>query len=200
MCEPHHSIVQYPIDDGDNDNTTRLQWGLGKIFDWGKKIGSWFHFSKLGSGHTESIEWSKTKGLLLPNDTRYETDWWIRRVRLDSFDRSHETDRALAAARQYSEAVCIGDIQKFRRFFETSIQKSDRPRIYFLNFIERMLTQPARDEIALRVQRIWGKSLLQIGQIKQTDRLCSLLLGYTRKRNLLVPEWADENKLWTTGT
>jgi hypothetical protein len=198
MCEPHHSIVQYPIDDGDNDNTTKLQWGLGKIFDWGKKIGSWFHFSKLGSGHTESIEWSKTKGLILPNDVRYETDWWIRRVRLDGCAAS-EREAALTAAQQYSEAVCIGDIQKFRRFFETSIQKSDRARAYFLSFIEKMLTRPARDEVALRIKRIWGKSLLQIGKIQQEDKLCNLLLGYTRKRNLLVPEWADEEKLWMTG-
>jgi hypothetical protein len=200
MCEPFHSVVQYPTDDDQGgDNQSRLMWGLGKIYDWGKKIGSFFHFSKLGSGHTESIEWAKTKHLMLPDDTRYETAWWCRQTRIDGIfngGASGDGRYALACAEQYSRTVVTGDLGKFRRFFETSIEKSSRGYSYVEHFLDDMLTYQARDEVLKRCKQIWGTSPM-LAFARHKKELTALLLGYTRKRNLLVPEWADDDRLWT---
>lgn len=218
MCEPYHSSVQYKVnddpiirdDDQDNnqDNSgggsteSRLQWGLGKIYDWGKKIRSWFHFSSLGSGHTESIQWAKTKHLYLPQEARYECAWWNRLVKFDSGRVFGDKGDAIRAATEYSNVVCIGDIQKFRRFFETSIQKTLNPYLYFETFMVLMLTTEGRDKVHQDIIRCFGHNALQpkkpIPSYK-AQRIASLMLGYTRKRSLLVPEWSDCPHLWIKG-
>jgi hypothetical protein len=51
MCEPAHSVVQYPQDYDDTDlpfggtmdKQSRLSAALGKAVSWGRKIGKWFH-------------------------------------------------------------------------------------------------------------------------------------------------------------
>lgn len=103
MCEPYHSIVQYPErDKDDNDHGPKIT-GLGqrqslgsKALDFMKKIKSWFHFSKMGSGHSEAIRANRTTELWLPPDTRYEVAWWNRSVKRDGKYTGHEFDAAEA--------------------------------------------------------------------------------------------------------
>ena len=85
MCEPAHSIIQYPTRNPRDDDSfgggnsampipmdRRLQAGLGpQIMEIGRKIGEWFHFSKIGNGHTEAIQLSGRASLLLPAHTKY---------------------------------------------------------------------------------------------------------------------------------
>jgi len=205
MCEPFHSTVQYHIDDdptsqGGGSTESRLQWGLGKIYDWGKRIRSWFHFSSLGSGHTESIQWARTKELYLPREARYECAWWNRQVVFDTGKIHGDTSDALDAAREYSNVVCIGNIQKFRRFFEVSIDNTKQHREYFALFLDRMLTYEGRDKAYAEMQRCFGK-YFKISTMSNSlvQPIKKLLLGYTRKRSLLVPEWSDCPELWVKG-
>ena len=169
MCEPKHSIVQYP-DNNDDDQSSGMPteqrisgWG-----EWLRKIGRWLHLSKMGNGHSEAIKATGLVGdvkfsreeLFLPKPTYYEVEWWERKLLLDgpfrgsferigrnALDRSYmafderaaELRRALQqeskdAAQQYANAVSIGNMTTFRRFFTTSIAKSAEPRKYALHF------------------------------------------------------------------
>jgi len=75
MCEPAHSIVQYPTDFDDHnlpggqmDSESRLKLALGKFWNTGKRIKNWFHYSKLGAGHHSIFE-NGRKTLYLPKPT-----------------------------------------------------------------------------------------------------------------------------------
>lgn len=134
MCEPNHSIVQYPDqDDRGNPTSTMIDAipsnGDG-FFTWAKKkIKSWFHFSKLGKGHSEAMStlsaWARQR---LPEDTKYEAAWWARTVRLDGrYNGGHEFDAAEAfnAAHEYAHRVSLGNMTLLRQFLQGSIQKTD---------------------------------------------------------------------------
>lgn len=221
MCEPTHSIVQFP-DKDDFDNPT------GSIIDaipasytmdmrpggmvlcqrpdmiaWAKaKILSWYHFSKLGFGHSESI------GLIapgarhrLPPDTRYEAKWWNRTVRLDGHYNGKDYDQQLAldCAKQYANNVSIGNMTKLRQFLTTSLRQSERPEAYIWTFAEALNTK-GRDTYAFQLKRLFDIGFLgrscNVKMKSCLEAIIKVVMGFTRKRRLLVPEWADDNMIW----
>jgi hypothetical protein len=100
---------------------------------------------------------------------------------------------AFDAAQHYANAVSIGNMTTFRRFLTASLQKSDQPSKYVLHF-ELMLNHAGRDSLCKRVKEF----TMRCGRVSKTnvDRVTKLLLGFTRKRELLIPEWADDKSLW----
>lgn len=215
MCEPAHSIVQYPAHDNDDDSPFGGQMDMGQklkaslgeqVVQWGRRIKNWFHFSKLGSGHTDSIELSGKSSLILPEHTRYEGLWWDRRLIIDGPYRGASVDRqaALESADQYYHSVTIGNMKLFRRFLETSINRSTRSWYYVDRFISQVLTKGGRDAVIDDFRRNFngGKSLqpMQIlsvfGKEETKGPATKVLMKYTRRRGLFVPEWADDPKIW----
>lgn len=211
MCEPNHSINQFP---DDPDLTPKVQSAFQKVTEWAKKVGSWFHFSKMGMGHSESIRYGKNQSLYIPEPTRYEAKWWFRRFERDgSFigsdgkvyrewgDRPphimEEMADAFDSARIYADQVCLGSLSAFRRFFETSVQKSNYANLYFEQF-RSMLNTEGRLEMDKKLKFLdLRSSYFSIGAVdRNKDAMTKICMGLTRKRGLLIPEWADDNKLW----
>jgi hypothetical protein len=211
MCEPNHSITQFPPEDpkgppGGNEVTEqRLRFGLKGLWDYLKKIGGFFHLSRMGSGHSESIEWASTNGWFLPKDTRYEARWWDRTVVLDG--RYHGPvefkDEAVTCATTYAQQVSIGNLTTLRRFLESSLRVTGNIAGYVSHFVQGLIVTKHRDLVANKIG-----SLLQCSYSKATrffierkakdklDSLIKLLLGLTRKREILHPAWADDGSLW----
>jgi hypothetical protein len=181
--------------------------GLGKIYDFGKKIFSWLHFSKMGRGHSESLHSVGTSFLSLQY-TAYEARWWDRQVSLDGSFRGSQIDKDLAldAATRYASAVSIGSLGAVRRFLEQSMKNTDRPHVYLTRFLEEMLNKEGQDVLQLKLKKILRVKKLddlircsRSGKVWSEETLASTLsamLGVTRKRNLLVPAWADDARLW----
>jgi hypothetical protein len=220
MCEPCHSIVQYPDHDGDDRSSgTPTEQRISKLGQWLRKFGQWLHLSKMGNGHSEAVaKTSFQTELFIPTPTLYEVNWWERKMHIDGafrggFNRigrnaltqysewsnEHKETRemlrkeAFEAAQHYANAVSIGNMTTFRRFLATSLQKSDDPVKYVQNF-EQMLNRSGRDNFTRRVKEF----TMRCGRVSKTnvDRVTKLLLGFTRKRELLIPEWADDKSLW----
>ncbi len=194
MCEPMHSIVQFPSQDDDGNPTeTRVDALVSKDkegwLDYGKrKFREWFHLSKMGLGHSETIgAISLFARRLLPLDTKYEVAWWERKTRLDGmFYGGHQSlkEDALKSADDYARVVSIGNMTLLRQFLETSIKRSQRPQGYVDRFF-MMLVPLGKDLLnkRLKLAASWPQTI-------------KVLMGFTRKRNLLVPEWADDAKIW----
>lgn len=209
MCEPCHSINQYP---DDPDINPRVQTAFEKVAGAFKKIGSWFHFSKMGMGHSESIQYNQLHEHWIPEPTRYEVEWWHRRFKRDgSFNyqgRGYGTwgidlppdiaplaDDAEDSARIYAEQVSYGSLPIFRRFFETSVMKTERPFVYFSQLMD-MLNVTGQNLLDQKVKRAFGQSMHTVNTRKYREPIMKMCLGFTRKRELLIPEWADDAKLW----
>ena len=213
MCEPAHSIVQYPERPSDDDERfggnvpmdSLLKSGLGKAMSWGKKIGSWFHFSKLGSGHSEAIELSGQALLILPEHTRYEGLWWERRFIIDGPYHGQPCDRdeALEVAEMYHQRSVMQNMSSFRRFFEQSVFRSDRSYGYVRHLLEDVMNADGRDAVTQRLRRVFGRSMslrrLFGYKSDKKERATKVIMGFTRQRNLFLPHWADDSQLWTPG-
>lgn len=174
----------------------KLQASLGsKVVSWGKRIQEWFHFSKLGSGHTDAIELSGRASLILPQHTRYEGLWWHRKFEIDGPFHGSIVDRedALKSAEAYHNEVVMQNIKKFRRFFETSLNKTDRAHGYVDHFLCDVLTREGRDAVKTKLRRIFGCFIIPSCP---TPQHIKVLMGFTRKRELFQSHWADDDKLW----
>jgi hypothetical protein len=211
LCEPHHSINQYPSDDSDEPtgigapNESRLRVGLQKLGDWLRRIGGYFHLSKLGSGHTESQDWALTRGLWLPPEIRYEARWWDRQVVFDTsvmtitrLRESGRYDEALEAATAYAHQTSIGSLFALRRFLEGSLAKSERPLSYAEHFLSDLLNLKGQTAFLAKVVRVVGRDWRCQIQMEKfpLDRFVKLILGFTRKREYMNDSWADSS-LWT---
>lgn len=209
MCEPTHSITQFPPEDPNtgapNEQKVSL---LGRVMDIGKKIKGWFHFSKLGKGHSESMNITRVNHLWVPENTKYEAFWWNRTVKFDGYFCGKEFDRALALelATQYANTVSIGDLKMLRRFLETSMQKTDRPYLYAEQF-RNLLNKKGKEtyEQQLKAHIPMKNIFVMLGRSESSnpsllDKLIKIMMGITRKRDLLVPEWSDDTKLWVPPT
>ncbi len=212
MCEPAHSIIQYPNHD-DDDNIPfggqmsmdqRLKATLGqKVAALGKRIKNWFHFSKMGSGHTDSIQLSGRASLILPEHTRYEGLWWDRKFILDDIrynGASVDAETAFDCAKLYHENVVMQNMSSFRRFLEASIRKSTYPNLYINRFVEGVLNPLGRDKFMNKLRRVFGKgththTVFSIYS-ENFEPGIKVLMGFTRKRELYLPHWADDQKLW----
>lgn len=190
MCEPYHSIVQYPEDFDDSHFSdigvgNKLKLLLGH---WGKKIDSWFHISKMGAGHSLATSFGVKQLGYLPPSIDYEGEWWYKNFKLDMPLRFKNNVEAYEAAKKYHERVCIGDIQKFRRFLETSLRKSVRPKGY-LTKLPLIFNSKGQDLFYNRV-------LVRKKGGKLNESIIKTIMGFTRKRNLFIPEWCDDNTFW----
>lgn len=107
-----------------------------------------------------------------------------------------EKQAALEAAAEYARRVSIGNMSIFRRFLETSMLKTLRPHLYVEAFM-RMCLPAGRDALTAKLSHIVSERsktlMLNKEQLHQTVRA---VLGITRKRHLLVPEWADDPAVW----
>ena len=174
------------------------------MLEWGKKVAGWLHFCKLGSGHHEVIRMNGTFSNLVPEETRYEALWWERRVKIDGSYSGlvFDAPQALAAATKYADGVSIGSMTALRRFLETSLRKTDRPSAYVDRFA-LMLTKGGRDDFHQKLKTLYNckHNLLETFGFNRIppdklESIIKLMMGYTRKRNLLVPAWADDAKIW----
>lgn len=198
MCEPYHSINQF--EDHDPESPRAALGLMGKIRAVGTKIRSWLHFSKVGAGHSEAL----AKGLqsVLDNlrGTRWEVGWWDRSVKIDG-DYYGELDPVGAeiACGKYANLSSIGHIQIFRRWFEPTLAATNRGNGYISAF-RSMLTKEGRTQFEAKIRHIGGPGLVRSLTFWSTHeldpRVIKAMLGMTRKRELLVPEWADDDKLW----
>jgi len=204
MCEPHHSIVQFPPQDDDNPYSDlpggRLGMVLGKVARVGKKVRGWFHLSRMGAGHSEATQ--QIFGRVdLPGFNSLEVAWWKRQTRFD-FPSINRSDEAWSAAREYAERTSIGHIQTLRRFLEESITHSDRPWSYWEQ-MRQMLMPAGISQLEEKTRRVIGDKICRPSSFarislspKLQRQLANCIVGLTRQRNLLTPVWADENRLW----
>lgn len=210
MCEPYHSIIQYdPNRDDDDDDfggssqPTYTKSGLlSSLGSWAKKVRGWFHASKIGSGHTGVLE---ARTGLMNREIRkhfalFETAWWNRSTKWDYGGQillPHEKEERNAAAAEYSQITVTGDLTKLRNFLELSFKKTDHPGSYALMFLE-MLNAEGRDIVNKKHRQYFGTDVGGLNSSRiNPESLAKFLVGFTRKRNLLIPEWADDTKLWT---
>lgn len=212
MCEPSHSIIQTddPHNPPDDDNYSspqatfaqnRLLQGLGT---WAKKIKNWLHLSQLGKGHSETLKSRVASVSSWAYDdvfTRYEAHWWDRKVVFDGGKLVYkQREERLAAATKYAEAVSIGGLSQLRNFLEVSMQNTDRIEAYSSMFREKFLNFDGRVELENRSKKVFKVPLYKMFYLKknekQVESWIKFLMGFTRQRKLLVPEWADDDKLW----
>ena len=135
MCEPRHSISQWPEELGDDDDGqvandlsgSRAQkrlpgWFRQKLEQIrGRWFGRFAHISRFGSGHTDSLfqlESGVTVDLgssVLPLATKWQSRWWDRVVRIDGLFKGVSVDRDAAqkAAEAYATATCLGSLSLF---------------------------------------------------------------------------------------
>lgn len=193
MCEPAHSIVQYPPDnDGTHFGTPETI--LSKLGNWTKKIGRWFHISKMGKGHSAATMHGHRQLLYLPEPVNYEGFWWNKgSFELDGYSRIVVPgDPQFEAAKEYHMRACMGSMSIFRRFFEASLQNTNRHSSYVSRFSECVLTSKGKDLLRSKIRRLFPRD-----QGKDRDRFIKLIMGFTRKRNLLVPEWSMDDAFWS---
>lgn len=200
MCEPFHSINQFE-DHGPSANA--LQRVLGPIKNLGTRIRGWLHFSKVGAGHSEGLAKISGNSDLCYYGTQYETAWWNRQTHLDGIYRGELASAdALIAAEQYAMRSSIGHIQILRRFLEPTLKTTDRGYGYFAVF-RNMLTSKGKDILERKTIQVVGaeeyrKMSMYAWHSSSTlgTSLINAMMGITRKRELLIPEWADDDKLW----
>jgi hypothetical protein len=210
VCEPSHSVVQFRDNDDDDQNLS-AQGGsykramlTTKLRDFAKRVKSWFHVSRLGYGHSEAVGNVLSTVSLWDMDsilTRYEGHWWNRTVVFDGWFRGPSFDKefALEAATEYCHNVCTGNLSLLRQFLKTSLQKTKRHDGYADAF-RLMLNEKGKRQFEWDVKKKLKKSVREVFSSPDPAlRAAStnLVLGYTRKRHLLIPEWADDNTLWT---
>lgn len=213
MCEPSVSITQFPVDDPSSGDPLepKLQSVLSaKVMSWRKKISSWLHWCRLGSGHSESMGIFHLSGVHLPDDIKYEGRWWSpwhdpRSFAVDGRFPSQYIpfkDDAERCARQYCEAVATGNMSVFRRFLEGSMKKSYTPPEYIMRFLY-MLRSTGREELLGRLGKLFCpktsrySNIVEISYRNNPAGVIKCVMGYTRNRGLFLPEWADNDKIWT---
>ncbi len=195
MCEPLHSIVQFDDKDDhdsqDGSGSPRSNLMLAKIGKWGKRIKNFFHISRMGSGHSEAMQAIGGRELhfLTPESYGYEVKWTERRMLDDNFGRLSNTQESRAAAQKYADKVSIGSLQALRRFLEASFQNTTNAHLYLKELHHGLLNDKGRGKFSWKR----AEKLLEGGNIASLIRYC---LGYTRKRHLLVPAWAEDTSLW----
>jgi len=188
MCEPNHSIVQFSEDD-----RPRFSQIMGKIVNAGRRIKNWFHVCKMGAGHSGTLAIHGCREFLLGNFNLYEVAWWQRTTHGDG---PIKGVGSLEEAAAYADKVSVGSLSIFRRFFEQSVLKSDHPGSYMDRFYYMLNKKGQQDYVGkLKVSglSLWDRSFSQ----SQLQSAVNAALGLTRKRKFLVPEWADNDALWT---
>jgi hypothetical protein len=208
MCEPSHSIIQYPTQHYDSGEPTKIE----SIFDQlqvpkGIVIGSFINYSALGFGHSEALgKLPSTTRYKLPRDTKYEAHWWDRTVCLDGYISLPEyiRDESLESATTYAHRSSIGDLKILRRFLETSLMKSRHSHMYS-HYLFQLFSSKGRQELYQSLDRIFNfksyslESTLSTLLLDRTNKakVIGMILKITRKRENMSDAWADDKVLWT---
>jgi len=210
MCEPSHSIIQYndpnsPEDDDDFTGSAQagsftignLTSGLTK---WAKKIKKWMHLSQMGNGHSETIGNRSLISMYKYHEVfgLYEAHWWNRSVICDGG--AAQRGIKLDCATEYANLVSIGDMTQLRRFLKTSMQNSNRPQNYVDQFRNGFLNTKGKTSFDNRFAKVFKKkpTFYNVRNVVKNnlEGVTKFIAGYTRKRTLIVPEWADDTGIW----
>lgn len=215
MCEPYHSVVQYPHDFDDTDlpfggqmnKEERLKAALGAAFSWTKKIEKWFHFSRFGAGHSKATMITGRNSIYLPKPTLYEGAWWRRTFHLDGWGAKAET-RAFNAAEEYHHRSVMGNMSLFRRFLEQSMRQTTHGQgafAYVDVLLQNVLTVEGGNQLLEKFRRVFGPSahpcrvMSRRSHKQEVEKGIKIVMGFTRKRRLFLPHFADDNLLWVPG-
>jgi hypothetical protein len=207
MCEPSHSIVQYPAFDPETQDPIKdlvktavataqsleiadaptpekadaIKSSL--ILPQGVVIDRFINYSRLGSGHSEAIgKLSPRIRCRLPEDVKYEAHWWERSVKLDGrkpgWVNDYGPEESLSSATVYANRSSIGDMKIFRRFFENSLRHTDRPSSYVEPFLQ-MINGKGRDYLARSIKRFYS------GKTYSLDMTIISALGGPQKERMI---------------
>lgn len=202
MCEPAFSISQFEDPDQfGNAPSSHLGMKLGVIAQLGKRIRSWFHLSKMGYGHHESTAKILGGRISLPSHTKYETMWWSRDTKVDGYHHGKlSPEDALDACDWYAHQTCIGGLPQLRTFLERTLMGTDRLGSYIPPLQLLFGTRKGKRAID-RFYHQHRKDLAKLIIVEPTPRqLTNFVVGMTRHREMMCPEWADDNKLWLPST
>jgi len=212
MCEPTHSVVQYPatqaaMGDTNHDVMRLLNAVSGRNrMSSGQKIGDYMHYHKAGFGHSETISKLTEAERLLPTETRYEGEWWNRDFKVDGPYNVPEFDKQMAydMAAEYSRRHCTANTKILAKFLADSLRRSDQPEQYLERFLH--MIKPSRravtwDEIKVHLQGSKPGTRVKMDKtfIKspKCDALIAQVMQLANTRDILVPEWADDDTIWT---
>lgn len=183
----------------------QLEIALGpKIMEIGQLLGGLMHYHQPGLGHSECLEMCADKAAIMPAHVFYESAWWDRTIRMDTggsqtIETPEEVANRTALAQQYDRKVCTGDLGTFRQWWQLSLARcnSQDLKLYCGNFLQ-MLTREVRDNVVAHVKRRWDQALDGYSEIKEFFRqdISAYLAEQTKKRENLVPAWADDARLW----
>jgi hypothetical protein len=232
MCEPMHSIIQF-VDPDDNDGSnfpsddnntgasaqSSRQSFVGKVGKFFKKIGKFLHISMMGKGHSEVLNTCSGSGtsrhidmsvhsFIIPPHLKWETDWVYRKMNPDGICIDHSEFEKIASAaeksaKEYTESVCIGGLTQFRKYFETSIELTEKR--YVAEYIEmflNLLNTDGRTAFSNKFNRIFrhvgsfSEMVRKISAMPKRSSIADFCLGLFRKREFLIHAWADDQKLW----
>ena len=75
---------------------------------------------------------------------------------------------------------------------------SERPWIYINKFMENFLNGKGCNAFWNKFKRVIGDGIEIVSDQNQKllQPAINLMMGFTRKRELLVPEWADDANIW----
>lgn len=215
MCEPAHSIVQYP-DDFDSDLPTgkgdgkesTLKAVLGKGFDWTKKIGKWFHLSKFGAGHHENTgSLNYRSRIYMPSPILWEGLWWERKFHFDGLIEPDPGQIQRDAAKTYHNRSVMGNMSLFRRFLEKSMIESKQGAYSYVEaLLEHVFTAEGVNKLLEKFRRVFGRSatparlMSQRSTKQEVEKGIKVVMGFTRRRGLFLPHFADDDSLWVPGS
>ena len=213
MCEPTHSVVQYPAVNIEGDPVDQyLTAAFRRSLSKGQQIGDLIHYSMAGFGHSECISKIPTADSYLPAATRYEGNWWDRTFAIDGpFNGPHKdqlsTKEAFDTAAEYSRRVSTKDIPTLQQFVRDCIQNSERPETYVDIVLSKVLRGGARAvcwdtlRAALAGDKPNSRYAITAG-LRQANpeawrRLQDAVTTILTKRENFSDVWADDQKLWT---
>lgn len=197
MCEPYFSTNQF-------DNSQRTMLTIGPALNDATLVDNYYHFAAFGYGHSTSLE-RVLNSQQVSDVYQYETAWWNRSHRFDSFagmygytlhfkgPTEEDANVRYEASLRYANIACIGNLGTLRRFLDAALPIADNNSMFekFYSVFRQMLNSRGKRQLETVYRGILGKIL----PVYDT-RLHKAMLGLTRKRDMLVSEWADDDKLW----
>lgn len=206
MCEPTHSIVQYPTVVEGEPIGHLVQAAIerpetkGLLLPTGSLIYGYLNYSSLGFGHSEAV------GRLpyhvrsrLPEDMKYEAKWWDRTVRRDwGWDAPGYIDpNSYESAETYAQRSSIGSLPILRRFLEQTLMKTFRPSSYVSPFLE-ILNDNGQSALRESISKIFsGKNinnqytLSTLLESEKKEKVIGMMLKTTRNPRNLRDVWAS---------
>jgi hypothetical protein len=214
MCEPTHSVVQYPaFTEAGDPVESYLQAAFMRSLSRGRRVGEMMHYSMAGFGHSECISKIPAADAMLPEPTRYEGLWWKREFKIDGpfngpFKDEASMKEAFAAAEKYSKLLSYGDVYTLQQFVRDAIQNSSNPQRYVDIVLQDVLRGGFRavayDTIREALQGDTPNSRyavtpgLRESNKKVFDKLQTTVTGILSRRENFNEIWADDDSLWTS--